>query len=700
MINAGTYKSDKFIMRSREFFGADKGLESCRINCVSLSDDSSLIAGTDCGLYRFDGSKFTRLFDDILTGKIGSIEKTCDSVFVSQDDAVYCIKGNSITKVRSFDYPVIDVVFKRDLMWVLTEYSFILTDISFSNDLVNRPLEGGRGICIAVSDREMYIATEDYLSLIHGKRREWKNIIPAYSKMPDKNICSLSFDSNGYLWLGTRSGSVIYDTASRWIDSSEIKYLPKNPVYKTVFDKSGGIYFATDVGAAYLDKGKTKYFSADRWLPSNKVNDIAVSDSGEVIYAATDEGLSVIKSGYTTLSGKAAVFEDIMEKYHIRRGFTANREGTGYNIEDGRVHISDNDGLWTACYVAAESFRYAVTGEADALEKARRGMNALLFLNKVSGIPGFTARAVRYPGEKGYGNGDNEWAPSPDGECEWKGETSSDEITGHFFGLSIYYDLCADDDEKEKIKEALCAVMDHIIDNNYRLIDRDGLPTTWACWNPDALNHDERWFSERGINSLELLGYLKVCSHISGDEKYSAVFDEFVSKHHYPLNIIRHKVRDAHYCHIDDNLGFLATMTYLRLEENEMLRSLALCGLEDHWDYEKPERQPLFSMIHAAFTGRDSDICDGIQSLREMPYDMIHYKTENSGRLDLEWDNEEDERHGLFQVKSALPYDEMNLNRPDSGSFHIDSRGGHAQEPTIYLLPYWIGRYYGIINED
>lgn len=700
MVKAGTYKSDKFLMRRREFFGCEKGLESSRINCVLLSDDSALIAGTDCGLYCFDGFKFTRLFDDILTGKITSAEKAGGSVFVSQDDTVYRIDADGIKKVRQFDYPVIDVVCKRDMMWVLTGYSFILTDLSFTNDIVNRSLEGGRGICMAVSDSEMYIATEDYLSLIHGKRREWKNIIPGYSKMPDKNICSLTFDSNGYLWLGTRSGSVIYDTASRWIDSAEIKYLPKNCVYKTVFDKNGGIYFATDVGLAYLDKGKTKYFSADRWLPCNKVNDIAVSDSGDIIYAATDAGLSVIRSEYTTLSRKAEIFEEITEKYHIRRGFTANREGTGYNIEDGRVHISDNDGLWTACYVAAESFRFAVTGEKDALEKARRGMNALLFLNKVSGIPGFTARAVRYPGERGYGDGDIEWASSPDGGCEWKGETSSDEITGHFFGLGIYYDLCADDEEKGKIKDALCAVMDHIIRNNYRLIDSDGLPTTWACWNPDALNHDERWFSERGINSLELLGYLKVCCHISGDDRYTGIFNEFVSKHHYPLNVMRHKVRDAHSCHIDDNLGFLATMTYLRLEENEALRSIVLCGLEDHWDYERPERQPMFSMIHAAFTGRDADICEGIQSLREMPYDLIHYKAENSKRLDLEWDNEEDERHGVYQLKYALPYDEMNLHRPDSGSFHIDSRGGHAQEPTIYLLPYWIGRYYGLIDED
>ena len=270
----------------------------------------------------------------------------------------------------------------------------------------------------------------------------------------------------------------------------------------------------------------------------------------------------------------------------------------------------------------------------------------------------------------------------------------------HFFGLSIYYDLCADSDEKEKIKNALCAVTDHIISNNYRLIDRDGLPTTWACWNPDALNHDERWFSERGINSLEFLGILKVSHHSSGESRYNDLYREFISKYHYPLNVIRHKVRDAHNCHIDDNLGFLASLTYLRLEENDAVRSIVLCGLEDHWEYERPERQPMFSIIHAAMTGRDSDIADGIQSLREMPLDLMHYKMENSKRNDIEWDEEESGRHGRPQIKYALPYDESNVHRPDCGSFHSDSRGGGIQEPTVYLLPYWIGRYYGIISND
>lgn len=698
---AGCYKSGRFIMRRKILFNENDGLSCTKVCKLLLDMDNRLIAGTEKGLFILKGGRFSPYFENRITGKIGALSLIDGAVAFSVGNELFFAKSGKLKSVRKFDSEIIDVAFGKDGVWVLTSKRLVCFDNVTGKDIVNRSLEGGRGICLAVSDKEMYAVTESYLSLIHGKRREWKNIIPKFSNMPDKNINSLNFDESGYLWMGTESGAVIYDTASRWLDSKEVSCLPSNPVFKTAWDKVGGIYFATDVGIAYLCDGRTKYFSSDRWIPDNKINDIAVSDDGNYIYAATDKGISLIKSEYTTLSEKAEYYENIIEKYHIRRGFTANRElEPGYDMDKGSVHISDNDGLWTGCYVAAESFRYSVTGDKKALGKARRGLNAMLLLTQITGIPGFTARAVRYPGEKGFGNGDREWHLSPDKSCEWKGETSSDEMTGHFFGMSIYYDLCANKAEKLKIKNALCGIMDHIIANNYRLVDVDGLPTTWACWDPAALNLDERWFSERGINSLEFLGFLKVCSHISADKKYDEIYSRFVTLYHYPLNVMRHKVKDAHYCHIDDNLAFLASLTLLRLEDNECVRSAVLCGMEDHWEYERPERQPMFAFIHAAATGRDDDVCEGVRTLREIPYDLIHYKMENSKRRDLVWDPEQAEWHNAPQIKSALPYDEINVDRPDSGSFRLDSPGGGAQDPTVFLLPYWIGRYYGIISGE
>lgn len=697
---AGHYKSGSFLQRKRRFYTTENGLLSDRVNCLLLDNENNLYAGTENGLSRLCGDGFVSVSEN-LSCRINCLSLMKDGkILIGAENRLYVLDSGAITLLRTFSDELVDVCDERGFLWILTKKRLICTDYSASQDIVNRELEGGEGVSLAVSDNAIYVAT-DYISVIHGKRREWKNIVPRFSSMPQSRVNSLDFDDVGYLWLGTQSGAAIHDNSSLWLAADTINTLPKNEIFRTVTDRCGGRYFASDIGVICQKNGGLKYLSAERWVPDNRINDIAVIDDGGIIYAATDKGISEITAFETTLLEKALKFDENIEKYHIRHGFTAERKIVNDDINSGYVHISDNDGLWTACYVAAESFRYAATGEKEALEKARRGMNALLLLTRITGLDGFTARAVRYEGETGYGDGDHEWVKADDGSCEWKCETSSDEMTGHFFGLSIYYDLCADEKEKEEIRTALCKIMDHIVRNNYRLIDHDGFPTTWACWDPEMLNHDDKWFFERGINSLEILAFLKVCHHISGEEKYSELYKTFVTKHHYPLNTVQHKVRDAHVCHIDDNLAFLSSVILLRLEENEAIRSLVLCGMEDHWRYERVEHQPLFCFIHAAFTGRDSDLLEGVQSLREIPLDLIHYASENSKRKDIIYDTEQEEWHEPAQPLYPPAYDERNLYRPDAGVFRLDCpRGNRSQEGTLYLLPYWFARFYGLIEEE
>lgn len=699
--NHGYYVSGKFSQRKKKNYTVNNGLLSEKVNCLVLYD-GRLFAGTQSGLCVLNGDAFSPVMSEALSGNINALSIMNDgSLAVCMKNKLFFLKDGTLKLVRTFDSELVSVCDKRGKLWILTEESFVGTDYSCENDFVNRFLEGGRGIDLAVSDTEIYVATQTNISVIHGKRMEWKNILPMFSTMPDSTVNCISFDSTGYLWVGTNDGAAIHDNYDLWLTSEKIHTLPKNKIYKIITDKKGGRYFASDIGVIYQKNGGLKYFSAERWVLSNDINDIAVSDDGSVIYAATDLGVSAISEFETTLAEKAEFYEDMMEKYHIRHGFTATRYVENDDIDAGFVEISDNDGSWTGCYVAAESFRYAVTGEKEALEKARRGMKAMLYLMDITGIDGFTARAVRYPGEDGFGDGNHEWVKSKDGACEWKCETSSDEMTHHFFALSVYYDLCADEKEKEEISRQLCAITEHIINNNYRLIDHDGLPTTWACWNPDLLNHNDKWFFERGINSLELLSFLKVSYHISGNEKYKKLYDSFVKSNHYPLNAMQHKIRDAHICHIDDNLGFVAALTLLRLEEDENLRSIYLCGLEDHWEYEKVEKQPMFCFIHAAMTGRDSDLAQGVQSLREIPLDLTHYTLENSKRKDIIYDTEQEEWHEPPQVKYPLPFDERNVSRPDSSVFVLDVAARNSiQDGTVFLLPYWIGRYYNLIKEE
>ena len=98
-------------------------------------------------------------------------------------------------------------------------------------------------------------------------------------------------------------------------------------------------------------------------------------------------------------------------------------------------------------YVAAEWFRFKVTGAADARDNAQRGMQAIVRLESITGIPGFPARSFIKVGVDEQ-PADGEWHDTPDRQWRWKGDTSSDEIVGHYFVYPIYYDLVADDERE------------------------------------------------------------------------------------------------------------------------------------------------------------------------------------------------------------------------------------------------------------
>ena len=114
---------------------------------------------------------------------------------------------------------------------------------------------------------------------------------------------------------------------------------------------------------------------------------------------------------------------------------------------------------------------------------------------------------------------ENRWRKSGDGKWLWKGDTSSDEITGHYFAYALYYDLVADREERRRVAQLVRRITDFIIDGGYTLRDIDGKPTLWGVWSPERLLEDPDWQPERGCNSVEILSYLAVAHHITGDAK-------------------------------------------------------------------------------------------------------------------------------------------------------------------------------------
>ena len=715
----------EFRQYDKKFITAENGIDCGSVSSVAFDGETLYITQPD-GVYEYAD---------------GNVKRTniSASKLFTRDGKLYGASGNNLVeikkgkqkKIAEFDAPVTDVSVALDgSFWVITEAALYLKKDAEFEKIINLPEGTG---CLAALDNKskygetVYIGSKvEGLMSMKGKRRHWAELIPEMTPVLSRSINCIALDGLGHLWVGSDEGLNIYDGRNYWFNGNDFYSVPDGSFNDMFFTKDGKKYFATNTGIVTLIEGKISYLSYGVWLMHPTVTKICVSDKG-TIAAVTPEGISLITEKYMTLAEKAAHYDEMAVKYFTRNeGYQVSRELRKYgDIESGWLPNSDNDGLFTGLYCASQCFRYAVTGDEAAKANAKRAVEAMIKLTEVTGKKGFTARATRYSHEENYGTGAREeWHACENiPDCEWLGETSSDEMTGHYYAYGIYYDLVADKKEKKKIAEVVKTITDHILENNFHLSDVDGVPTTWANWEPDLLNNDDRWYYERGTNSLEILSFLKTTYHVTGEEKYNDVFNMLISKHHYAMNCMQYKCEDGHLAHIDDQLDFTNIYPLIVYTDNAAHKEIFKMGLTHHFDYEKVERSPMFNITYGALTDNSCDIENAAKSLSEMNLDLIRWPVYNSYRKDIVWDTEQEAIGAPAQLKYPVEYGSRVLVHYDGNQFVCDAgcerfanvnkkkvnrtstlpgtgaNGMSASMPYIYLLPYWMGRYYGLLAD-
>jgi hypothetical protein len=523
---------------------------------------------------------------------------------------------------------------------------------------------------------------------------------------PDARARVVAVDGAGHHWIGTDQGIVV-TTGDDYLFSipSGPGGLPHNDVTAIALDDAhGGVWVGFSEGAALLDRGRWRTFWGRRWLPDNHVHDIAVDGRGGA-WIATDGGVAHIEARTVTLEEKARHYEAINAARHNRYGFTA--ECIFEDLEDGsrcRHEASDNDGLWTSLTVAAEAFRYAVTGDEEALRLARQSMKAMLDLVYRSGAEGFPARAIARVGEENVHLSDAEqegrWLPSPSDGWLYKTDTSSDEIAGHYLAWYLYSEHVADAGEKAEIAEVCRAVTDRILNDGLLLLRPDGRRTTWGVWSPEDINDDPTWWQERALNSMEILSHLRVALHLTGEARYAEVYESLIREHHYLLNAAEARVVEPPSAinHSDDELWFVVYYPIALLEQDPAKRRLIHLSIERTWQWIRPERSPLYNFMVAAMTGRPADLDAARETLERWPWDLRRWTYRNSHRADLPIDPARS-RPGRLVTTIALPPDERSAARWNENPYVMDGGNGGRTEPdaAAFLLPYWLGRYHGLL---
>lgn len=721
-----TFYLGEFIQRDKVFITADNGVDVENVNSVAFDGETLYITQPDCLIEYADGNVRR------ISAAVSKLFTRQGKLYAAAGNALAEIKKGKLKKIKEFDAPVVDISVALDnSFWIITENDLFLMQGEEFTRIVSVPEDT---ICLAALDNKaryaetVYVgSTAEGLLSMKGKRRHWAELLPDITGVLSKKINCISIDALGHLWVGSEEGLNIYDGRSYWLNGNDFYSVPDGAVNDMFFAADGKKYFATNTGIVTLIEGKISYYSYGAWLLHPTVTKIAVSDKG-TIAAVTPRGISYITAKEMTLGEKAGLIDKLNEKYFVRNeGYHVDRVLRKYgDLDSGVLLNSDNDGLFTGLYCASQCFRYKVTGDAQAKANAKQAVEAMIKLTEVTGREGFTARATRYSHEENFGTGNREeWHICEDNpDCEWLGETSSDEMTGHYFAYGIYFDLVADKKEKKKIAEVVKKITDHIIDHNFHLTDVDGIPTTWANWEPDLLNNDDRWYYERGTNSLEILSFLKTTYHVTGDEKYEKVYEMLLKKHHYAMNCIQYKCEDGHIAHIDDQLDFVNIYPLLVYTDNEAHKAIYKMGLTHHWAYERVERSPFFNIVYGALTNNYCDIEEAAKSLSEMNLDFVRWPVYNSYRKDIVWDTEQEASGVPAQLKYPVEYWSRLLVNYDGNQFICDSGAEEfvaintkstnktstlpgtaganalrASMPYVFLLPYWMGRYYGLLGD-
>ncbi|MGE5365089.1 MAG: two-component regulator propeller domain-containing protein [Bacteroidota bacterium] len=247
-----------------ECFTIDQGLSQATINCIHQDTYGYLWLGTQDGLNRFDGYKFSVLKHDPAGNNT--------------------ISDNCIQTVYEDNFGI---------LWIGTEsgglnkYNRFTGEIQpFTSDPKDPHSICSNNIISIASDNsgKLYIGTDNGLSVMDIKRGRFENYcrhLPGGHRLPDNQIYKVFADSKKKIWIGTQRGLSQYDPAKKIISDfrsiNNSKLLDNIQVYDIREDGAGNLWIATaDRGVVYLDRKNGGVVS----FRHNRLNDNSLSDDG------------------------------------------------------------------------------------------------------------------------------------------------------------------------------------------------------------------------------------------------------------------------------------------------------------------------------------------------------------------------------------------------------------------------------------
>ena len=557
-----------------------------------------------------------------------------------------------------------------------------------------------------------------------------------YTYSPGSHSLSTIFDgsdftaleilNNNEIIIGTNDGYYTIDASGKlFADKNNKLPWPEITSIKEINDQ---LWFGSSKGAFMLkDDGKFNYYYGQRWLPGEVVVHIAKGPKNSVLIL-TDNGLGQICFEEMTLEAKAMRYEKQVRQRQIRYGINSNvTRLQSHDLSTAENRVADSDNLWTGMYLGSQLFRYLATDSEEAKQNCYEAFEAMERMHEINDIPGLFGRSFERRGYhefrkeyrsyvenywyEGY-NGNISWRHVEDPEWDWRASASSDQTVGQIFSLILVAEYIDDEEWKNRAIQLLDSLMTYIVENDFCLVDYNGLPSLWGRWHPEYVNRFGTMIGDRKICSSNIIAFLQASYKFTGKEVFKEKAFYLMNEHSYLENLARptseigpapedadewSKMLSNGWNHSDDEMYFLAYWSLYPYAFNDTLKETYNEAIKDHWNLERPEKNPLWNFCYAITGASNFDLDESIWHLKEFPLDMIQYEMRNSHRKDIEFIEP-----GFWGQTTAevLPPDERPELKHNRSWFKLDAgdRKSELSAGDTFLLPYWMGRFLGVIS--
>ncbi len=338
--------------------------------------------------------------------------------------------------------------------------------------------------------------------------------------------------------------------------------------------------------------------------------------------------------------------------------------------------------IWTAHYLAAEAFRYRVTGSIEALAYARRALAAIATLVEAPGT-GLLARCA-IPAdspwldsiareEARHGIYDGICAGKP---CKWIGHTSRDQYAGVFFGLGAAWDNISDPSVRALIRSIVHRLLDFLLDHHWNILMPDGSisSTFWGRFD-------------------QQLTLLAIGRHIDPG-RFGPTYERW-SRFAAPLTVMPMLLESLTpwYSYHKYNLASINFYHLVHWEPEAYRAWFYRAAYRVLWKATRAHQNAFFTVIHAAIEGKqagqDVEVGALLAALlarprRDFPVDL---------RTVYASCGTPDEACSPIPIQDRVATDFLWQRSP----FQLRGNGGGLIESAgiDYLLPYWMARRYG-----